>query len=109
MSPSITPGCRWSAHRCAGLHHLVGLEDIRADLVAPGDVALFAVLTLDLGALLVRLDLVELGLEHLHRHLAVTALAAFRLAGDHDACGRWVMRTAVSTLFTFCPPLPPER
>src|SRR3989344_904665 len=23
--------------------------------------------------------------------------------------GLWTMRTAVSTLFTFCPPLPPER
>ncbi len=76
-SPSITAGD--VARLLAGavvLDHLVGLEDVAADLVAPGDVALLAVLTLHLGFLLVLLDLVELGLEHRHGLAAVLALAA---------------------------------
>jgi len=48
----------------AGLHagavvldHLIGLKDVGAYLAAPGDVAFFAVLALDVGALFVLLDL----------------------------------------------------
>ena len=69
------------------LDHLVGLEDVGADLAAPCDVPLLAILALDIGALFVLLDLVEFGLEHFHGQLAVATLAALGLAGDDDAGG----------------------
>ena len=75
------------------LDHLVRLEDVGADLVAPGNVALLAVEPLALGFLLVLLNEVKLGLEHLHGQLAVPALGALHLA-RHDHPGRHVMRAA---------------
>ena len=52
----------------AGLHagaevfdHLIGLEDVGTDLVAPSDVSLFAVLAFSLGTFSVCLELIELG------------------------------------------------
>jgi hypothetical protein len=41
------------------LHHLVGLQDIAADLAAQADLALLAVMLLHLGALVVQLQFVK--------------------------------------------------
>ena len=43
------------------LHHLVRLKNIRPNLAAPGDIAFFAILPIDLGAFFILLDFVELG------------------------------------------------
>ncbi len=42
------------------LHHLVGLKNVRANLISPRDLALLAVLPVDLGALFVLLNFVKL-------------------------------------------------
>ena len=68
--------------------HLVRLEDVAADLAAPANLPLFAVLTLHFSALFVLLALVELGLEQLHGEVAVLQLAALGLAGHHDPGGQ---------------------
>ena len=44
-----------------------------------------AILPVQLGAFSILLDLVEFGFEHVQGHLAVSALAPFGLAGDHDS------------------------
>ena len=64
--------------------HGVRLEDVGADLVAPGVVGLGG---LDLGPrrlLLLQLPLVERGPQHLHRGRLVLALAPLLLAGDDE-------------------------
>jgi hypothetical protein len=67
------------------LHHLVGLENVGANLAAKADLALLAVVLLHLGALLVQLQFVEAGLEHAHGRGAVLDLRALVLAGDDEA------------------------
>lgn len=55
------------------------------DLVAPADVPLFTVLAVSFRLLLVFLNLVQLGAQHVHGLLLVAKLAAFVLAGyDHS-------------------------
>src|SRR5450631_1107881 len=67
------------------LHHLVRLENVGANLAAETDLALFSVVLFHLGALLVELEFVEAGLEHIHRGGAVLDLRALVLAGDDEA------------------------
>ena len=71
------------------LHHLIRLKNIRPNLASPCHVPLFSVLPVNLGPLLVLLDLVEFRLEHFHRELAVPPLTPLRLAGNDDS-GRLV-------------------
>ena len=52
------------------------------------DVLLRVLDRVQLRLLLLQLQVVEAGLEHLHGHLAVADLAALVLAGDHDAGGQ---------------------
>jgi len=68
------------------LHHAVWMEYVRANLVAPSDIRLFAADLRQLGLLLLDLPLVELRTKHIHRALAVLDLRAFRLASDDDPC-----------------------
>src|SRR5436190_4437831 len=62
----------------------VRLQDVVADLVAPGHLALLVVLLLDLGLDLLLLDGIEASLEQLHRVVVVLVLAALgaTLAAD---------------------------
>ena len=69
------------------LDHGVGLEDVGADLVAPGDFAFFAVEFFHFAAFFVLLEFVEFGAEDFHGLVAVGELAALGLAGDDDAGG----------------------
>ena len=69
------------------LDHGVGHEHIAADLVAPGDLILHALDVADLVQVLLLLDLIQLGSQHLHGGVAVLELAALGLAADHDAGG----------------------
>ena len=55
--------------------------------MAPAHVRLGVLEHLGRRVALVDLELVELGLQHLHRGGAVLVLAALVLAGDHDAGG----------------------
>ena len=68
---------------------MIRLENVRANLAAPGDIAFFAILPINLGALFVLLDFVKFRFQHFERELAVAPLTALRLAGDDDA-GRLV-------------------
>ena len=68
------------------LHQGVGLHDIGADLAAPAD---FLDLAADVGELfgiLLLLQKVQLGLQHLHGLVFVLELGALVLALHHDAC-----------------------
>src|ERR1700748_1997551 len=56
------------------LHHLIGLKNIGANLAAPRHIAFLAVLSIDLCALLVLLDLVKFCLQHPHREIAIASL-----------------------------------
>src|SRR5437879_2873784 len=57
-------------------HHLVWLEDVAANLVAPGDCAFLAVILFLRSALLVLNLLEETRLQHLDRQFPVLVLAA---------------------------------
>ncbi len=70
------------------LDHLVRVHDVGADLAAERDVLLGRLHRVQLGPLLLPLQIVEAGLQHLHGHVAVADLAALVLAGDHDAAGK---------------------
>src|SRR5262249_3055737 len=89
------------------LDHLIRLKYIRTNLAAPGDITLFPVLPFQFRSLSVLLNLVKLCLQHIQRHLPVSALASFGLAGNNDP--RWKMRNAhcglnlVDVLATFAP------
>ena len=72
------------------LDHLIGLEDVGADLAAPADFALGGVGAVGLGLLLVLLDDVELGAEEFPGEFAVAELGAFLGRADDDA-GREVL------------------
>src|SRR5439155_1175564 len=69
------------------LHHLVRLENIRANLTTPCDIALLAILPIDLGACFVLLNFVKFCLQHFERELAIAPLAALGLATDDDPTG----------------------
>src|ERR1039458_7866740 len=71
------------------LDHLVGLEHVAADLVAPRHRALLTVVFFHRSTLLVLFLFVEARLQHRHRQLTVLVLAPLVLALDHDA-GRQV-------------------
>src|SRR5258708_5327903 len=70
------------------LDHLVRVHDVGADLAAEGDVLLGRRHRVQLGPLLLPLQIVEAGLQHLQGHVAVADLAALVLAGDDDAGGQ---------------------
>lgn len=57
--------------RAQVLHELVGLHHVAADLASPFDAFLGAFDLVELLALLLQLDLVELRFQHLHGLLAV--------------------------------------
>ncbi len=69
------------------LHQLVGLHHVAADLTPPLYPFLGALNLVELRALLLQLDLVELRLQHLHGLLAVLRLRAGHLAFDDNARG----------------------
>src|SRR5882724_9114560 len=69
------------------LHHLVGLHDVGADLVAPADVALVGLDRRRRRLALLQLQFVEPGLQHAHGDEAVAVLGAVLLRLDHDAGG----------------------
>src|SRR5947207_13571060 len=69
------------------LHHLVRLENIRPNLTAPCDIALLAILPIDLGAFFVLFNFVKFCLQHLERKFAVATLAALGLTSNDDPTG----------------------
>ena len=73
--------------RAQVLHQFVGLHHVAADLAAPFDAFLGTLNFVELRALLLQLDLVELRFQHLHGLLAVLRLRAGHLALDDDAGG----------------------
>src|SRR5690606_22110307 len=68
------------------LDHLVGLENVGANLVAPADIGLAGRLGVGRFLALLQLHLIEPRLQHVHGGGAVLVLAALLLAG-HDATG----------------------
>src|SRR5690606_19349634 len=69
------------------LDERVRLEDIGADLVAPGDVLLAAGEMPQLLLFFFAVVRPELGAENLHREVAVAMLRSLRLRADHDPGG----------------------
>ena len=67
--------------------HLVGLEDVGADLAAPADFSFAGVDAVGFGAEFVLFDLVEFGAEEGPGEFTVAELGAFLGASDHDAGG----------------------
>lgn len=68
-------------------NHLVGLEDIAANLVAPADFAFIAVEAFHFGAFFVLKFLEETRLQGFHGGGFIFVLRAFVLAGDDDVGG----------------------
>src|SRR4051812_21713118 len=66
-------------------HHLIWLENIGPDLATPRHVTFFAILAVDLSALFVLLNFIQLCLEHFDRELAITPLASLGLTGHHNS------------------------
>src|SRR6185312_13214977 len=69
------------------LAHLVGLEDVGADLAAEVDVELGVLHLAGGGAFFLELELVEARAQDLHRHVLVFVLGALVLALDDDVGG----------------------
>ena len=69
------------------LDHLVGLEDVGADLVAPGDFAFFAVEFGDFVVAFLLFESFDFGLEEGEGDGAVLMLGAFGDTIDDDAGG----------------------
>ena len=67
------------------LDHLVGVEDVAPDLVAPAGLDVLALELADLGLLLLEGALEEARLQDLDRHLLVLGLAPLVLALGDDA------------------------
>ena len=63
--------------------HLVGLQHIRADLVAPARIALGLMRRVDVGVATIKLHLVEPRFQRLHRNVAVLVLRLFRTRGHN--------------------------
>ena len=70
--------------RAQVLDHLVRVQDVAPDLVAPARLDVLALELADLGLLLLERALEEPGLEDLDRHLLVLGLAALVLALGDD-------------------------
>ncbi len=68
-------------------HHLVGVQHVGADLVAPGCFDVVSELFL-LGCLFCLLEEEQAGFEHAHGGCAVLDLRLFVLHGDHGAGGQ---------------------
>src|SRR5829696_6473780 len=64
---------------------LIWVQDVAADLAAEGNLLLGAADLLELRLLLLRLQIVEAGLQHLHCRVAVAVLRPLVLARDDDA------------------------
>ena len=101
------PARRWFRAACAGLH-LMRVEDMVADLVSPGGFHNVAADVSNLGSPLLLGD-------HEQRPSATPSPFPCSGAGSvpgaahKQAGGMCRMRTAISTLFAFWPPAPPER
>ena len=74
-----------SCARAVVLDHLVGVQDVGADLVAPAGLDVLPLEHGDLGLALGDAALEQAGAEDLHRRLAVLVLRALVLALGHDA------------------------
>src|ERR671913_1160386 len=70
------------------LDHLVRVQDVGADLVAPARGHMLAAQPTELLLALLQLELEEPGLEHPDRELTVLGRGTLVLAGDHDARGQ---------------------
>src|SRR5207237_10043406 len=70
------------------LDHLVRVQDVAPDLVAPAGLDVLALQLADRGLLLLERALEEAGLEDLDRHLAVLRLRPLVLALGDDAGGK---------------------
>ncbi len=66
------------------LDHLIGLEDVAADLIAPADFAFFAIELFHLRAFFVHDFLIQLRFEDLHGCGLVFVLGALILTGHYD-------------------------
>src|SRR5262249_4110514 len=71
------------------LHHLIGVQDVAADLTAEVDVFLDAADLVELRLVLFHLHVVEPRFQHAHRRVAVAVLRALVLTRD-DQAGRQV-------------------
>ena len=69
------------------LDHLIGLQDIGADLVAPADFGLGFIFARGFGFAALQFGFEQARFQHAHRGGAVLVLAAVILAGDDDAGG----------------------
>ena len=65
-------------------HLIVGMEDIRADLAAEGDLALLVLQMVELLALLLPVVMEQPGAQNPHRMIPIAELGPFRLGLDHD-------------------------
>ena len=70
------------------LYHLIGMQDIGADLTAPGNVIFAVVNLLQLVVLLLFFMLVKPGPQYLYSHIFMTVLGFFLLALHYDAAGK---------------------
>src|ERR1035437_7697532 len=68
------------------LHHLVRVQHVAADLAAEGDALLLAADLIELGLVVLHLQIVEAGLQHFHRRVLVAVLRSLVLA-RHDHAG----------------------
>ena len=91
------------------LDHLVGVQDVAPDLVAPAGLDVLAAELADLRLLLLERPLEQPRLEDLDRRLLVLGLDRSFWLWATIPVGRWVRRTAESVLLTCWPPAPWER
>ncbi len=68
-------------------HHLVGVEDVRPDLVSPGMLGVFTADFVDGFQVMFFLEGNKFGFEKFEGLLFVLELAAFVLAGNYEICG----------------------
>ena len=68
--------------------HLIGLEDIAPDLVAPSDCTLFSIESFHFGPFLVFLEFKDPRFEGFHRSFFVLDLGSLVLAGDDQTGGQ---------------------
>ena len=68
--------------------HVIGLQDVGTDLIAPAGFHVFAFESSPLCLLFLQLQVVETPTQDFHGHLAVPGLGTLILTGDHDSCGQ---------------------